>query len=55
MATSKLRHILNDTFEDRKFQNNITEGKVSFLGSKTALNNCMETAKARFGWERLYL
>jgi len=55
MAVSKIRHILNDTFEARKFQNNIAEGKVSFLGSKTALNNCMETAKARHGWEKMYL
>jgi hypothetical protein len=55
MATSKLRHILSDTFEDRKFQGNIAEGKVSFLGSKTALSSCMEKAKERFGWEKLYL
>lgn len=55
MATSRLRHILSDAFEDRKFQGNIAEGKVSFLGSKTALNKCMEKAKERFGWEKLYL
>ena len=55
MAVTKIRNILNDTFEEKKFQNNIAEGKVSFLGSKTALNSCMETAKARLGWEKMYL
>ena len=55
MAVTKIRDILNDTFEDRKFQNSISEGKVSFLGSKKALNSCLATAKERLGWEKTYL
>jgi hypothetical protein len=55
MATSKLRFILSDVFDTRKYRNNISEGKLSFLTSKTALNECLETARRRFGWEKLYV
>jgi hypothetical protein len=55
MATSKLRYILNDTFEGKKYQGNLSEGKISFLRSKAAVKDCMEAARARFGWEKLYL
>ena len=55
MATSKLRFIFGEAFENRKYKNYIAEGKLSFLTSKTLLNNCMEIARKRFGWEKLYL
>jgi hypothetical protein len=54
-ARSKLRLILGDALEEKKYKAGIGEGKVSFLGSKALLNDCMEKAKARFGWEKLYL
>jgi hypothetical protein len=55
MATSKLRFILSDVFDAGKYRSKISEDKLSFLNSKTALNECMESAKKRFGWEKLYL
>ncbi|MGI0049498.1 MAG: AIPR family protein, partial [Nitrososphaera sp.] len=54
-ARSKLGPILGDALEEKKYKAGIGEGKVSFLGSKALLNGCMEKAKARFGWEKLYL
>jgi hypothetical protein len=56
LTKSKLRVILNETFEKKKkYRSNIEEGKLSFLSSKALLKDCMETAKARFGWEKIYL
>jgi hypothetical protein len=55
MATSKLRFILSDVFENSKYRSNISAGRLSFMSSKTLLNNCLEIARERFGWEKLYL
>ena len=52
MATSKLRFILADTFESKKYQDNIATAKFSFLRTRATLHECMETAARRFGWER---
>jgi hypothetical protein len=55
MATSKLRFIFSDVFDARKYRNKISEGKLSFLTTKSLLNDCMETARSRYGWEKLYV
>jgi AIPR protein len=55
MAKSKLRFVLSDALEGKKYHTSIAEGKVSFLGSKTLLNDCMEKARGRFGWDKTYL
>ena len=52
LATSKLRFILSDTFESKKYQENIATAKFSFLRTRATLNECMETAASRFDWER---
>lgn len=54
-AKSKLRFILSDTLEDKKYQAKIADGKMSFLNTKALLNDCMQRARARFGWEKMYL
>jgi AIPR protein len=56
-SRSKLLPLLSDALTDRskKYRASADEGKVSFLTSKTFLNDCMEKAKARFGWEKIYL
>jgi hypothetical protein len=55
LATSKLRFILADTFESKKYQENIATARFAFLRTKATLIECMETAASRFGWERKYL
>jgi hypothetical protein len=54
IATSKLRFIFSDVFDAKKYRTYISEGKLSFLATKTLLNDCMETARKRYGWEKLY-
>jgi hypothetical protein len=55
MAKSKLSYILSETFDKNKYQTSIGQGKTSFLSSKAMLKDCLETARARFGWEKIYL
>ncbi|HZT35796.1 MAG TPA: hypothetical protein VFA15_07740, partial [Nitrososphaera sp.] len=52
LATTKLRFILADTFEDKKYQANIAEAKFAFLRTRSTLNECLDTAASRFNWER---
>ncbi|MGI0014303.1 MAG: hypothetical protein ACREBU_12810, partial [Nitrososphaera sp.] len=52
IASMKLRLILRDTFEDRKYQGYLDEGKYSFLKTKAAYNDCMQVARTKFGWEK---
>jgi hypothetical protein len=55
IAKSRLRYILSDALDAKKYRDSISEGKVSVLKTKTIFNDCMEVAKTRFGWEKLYL
>jgi hypothetical protein len=55
MATTKLRFILADTFENKKYQANIAEAKFTFLRTRATLGDCLDTAASRFNWERKYL
>ena len=55
LASTQLRLILRDTLEKRNYRQNIEAGKLSFLNTKSALEDCMKIATAKFGWERLYL
>jgi hypothetical protein len=52
MASSKIRFILSDAFDTKKYRDQMTEGKFSFLKSKAALADCMKVAHSRFGWEK---
>lgn len=52
MASSKIRFILSDTFDTKKYRDQMSEGKFSFLKSKAALADCMKSAHSRFGWDR---
>lgn len=55
MAKLRLRFILGDTLDAKKYQTSIRDGKVSVLKTKALFNDCMTAAKARFGWEKMYL
>lgn len=52
LASSKIRFILSDTFDTKKYRDQMSEGKFSFLKSKAALADCMKVAHSRFGWEK---
>ena len=52
IASMKLRLILRDTFDDRKYQGYLDEGKYSFLKTKAAYADCMQVARVKFGWEK---
>ncbi len=52
IASMKLRLILRDTFEDRKYQGYLDEGRYSFLKTKAAYSDCMQVARTKFGWEK---
>jgi hypothetical protein len=52
LASSKIRFILSDAFDTKKYRDQMAEGKFSFLKSKAALADCMKVAHSRFGWER---
>ena len=51
IASIKLRLILRDTFDDRKYQRCIDESKYSFLKTKAAYNDCMKVAGTKFNWK----
>jgi hypothetical protein len=55
MGTTKLRYILSDTFEAKKYKDSISDGKLSFLRTKAAFNDCMKAASSRFKWEVTYI
>lgn len=52
IASMKLRLILRDTFDDRKYQGYLDEGNYSFLKTKAAYADCMQVARMKFGWEK---
>lgn len=52
LASSKIRFILSDTFDTKKYRDQMAEGKFSFLKSKAALADCMKVAHSRFGWDK---
>jgi hypothetical protein len=52
IASSKIRFILSDTFDTKKYRDQMAEGKYSFLKSRTTLADCMKVAQSRFGWEK---
>jgi hypothetical protein len=52
IASMKLRLILGDAFGNRKYQTYLDDAKYSFLKTKAAYNDCMDTAKRKFGWEK---
>jgi|GEM_PF-407362 len=52
LASTKIRFILSDTFDTKKYRDQMAEGKFSFLKSKTALADCMKVARTRFDWEK---
>lgn len=52
LATTKLRFILSDTFEDPKYKDAIAQGRFSFLKAKGTLVDCMKIAEKRFGWQK---
>ena len=52
LASSKIRFILSDAFDTKKYRDQMAEGKFSFLKSKTALADCMKVAHSRFDWEK---
>jgi len=52
LATGKIRFILAETFESKKYSSLISEGKYSFLTSASTLNECLKTAQTRFGWQK---
>jgi hypothetical protein len=55
IARTKIVPILEDVLEERKYKTGIAEGKLSFLASKSMLRTCMDKAKNRFGWEKIYI
>jgi hypothetical protein len=52
LASTKIRFILSDTFDTKKYRDQMAEGKFSFLKSKAALADCMKVAHSRFDWEK---
>ena len=52
MATGKIRYILSDTFESKKYRDQIAAGKLSFLRSKATLADCMKVAQERYDWQK---
>ncbi|MGI0036849.1 MAG: AIPR family protein [Nitrososphaera sp.] len=52
LASTKIRFILSDTFDTKRYRDQMAEGKFSFLKSKTALADCMKVAHSRFDWEK---
>jgi hypothetical protein len=55
IARTKICPILADALEDKKYKTGIAEGRLSFLASKSMLKTCMDKARNRFGWEKLYI
>jgi hypothetical protein len=55
MASSKIRFILSDAFDAKKYRDHMNEGKFAFLRSKATLADCMKVAQSRFGWEKKML
>ncbi|MCI0561899.1 MAG: AIPR family protein [Nitrososphaera sp.] len=55
MASSKIRFILSDAFDTKRYRDQMAEGKFSFLKSKATLADCMRVAHSRFGWEKMSL
>lgn len=52
LASSRIRFILSDTFDTKKYRDQMAEGKFSFLKSKAALADCMKVAHSRFSWDK---
>ena len=52
LASTKIRFILSDAFDTKKYRDQMADGKFSFLKSKAALADCMKVAHSRFGWEK---
>lgn len=52
LASTKIRFIMSDTFDTKKYRDQMSEGKFSFLKSKATLADCMKVAHSRFGWEK---
>ncbi len=52
LASSKIRFILSDAFDTKKYRDQMAEGKFSFLKSKSTFADCMKIAHSRFGWEK---
>ena len=52
MASAKIRFILSDAFDARKYRDHMNENKFTFLRSKATLADCMKVAQSRFGWEK---
>jgi hypothetical protein len=52
IATTKIRYILSDTFESRKYRDQIEGGKFSFLKSRATLADCMKVAQERYDWQK---
>jgi hypothetical protein len=50
LASTKLRFILRDTLEKRKYEEYFYEMQYSFLKTKSTLSDCMDTARRSFGW-----
>jgi len=55
MASTKIRFILSDAFDSKKYRDQMAEGKFSFLRSKATLADCMKVAQTRFGWQKMSL
>jgi len=55
MASTKIRFILSDAFDSRKYQELMNAGKFSFLRSRATLADCMKVAQSRFGWQKMSL
>ncbi|MGH9991628.1 MAG: AIPR family protein [Nitrososphaera sp.] len=55
MASTKIRFILSDAFDSRKYQDQLSAGKFSFLRSRATLADCMKVAQSRFGWQKMSL
>jgi hypothetical protein len=52
LASTKIRFILSDAFDTKKYRDQMAEGKFSFLKSKAALADCLKVAHSRFDWEK---
>jgi len=52
LSTGKLRFILGDTFENKKYLGQMSEGRYSFLRSSSTLADCLKAAQTRFDWKR---
>jgi hypothetical protein len=53
IASKKIRFILGKTFRKGKYAKYIREEKYSFLKSKATYNECMQTARKLFRWNKM--